>query len=122
MRNYRVGIGFFAVVMAIGLAAFTVFSTPHSSATSISVVNNSSGEIRHLYLSPANSDNWGSDLLNETSITSGGSFTIADASCNEASIKVVAENQDGCFYYKTVSCGVASTWTITNDSTPDCGY
>jgi hypothetical protein len=65
-------------------------------------------------------DNWGDDQLNNSSIASGASFTLSGV-CSEGSIKVIAEDQNGCFFYKTASCSADSTWTITSDSTPDCG-
>jgi hypothetical protein len=51
----------------------------------------------------------------------GGSFTISDVSCSGSSIKVIAEDQEGCFSYQVVSCSGSATWTITNDTSRDCG-
>jgi hypothetical protein len=51
----------------------------------------------------------------------GGSFTISDVSCSGSSIKVIAEDHEGCFSYQVVSCSGSSTWTITNDTSRDCG-
>jgi hypothetical protein len=116
--------GFTLVVILIGiLAAVPLLSGAHPpAATSITVVNNSSREIRHLYLSPVNQDNWGPDQLGGSMIGSGGgSYTLSNVACSQSSIKVIAEDQNGCFLYQTVSCGGSSTWTITNDATPDCG-
>src|SRR6476659_5747993 len=70
-------------------------------ATAITIVNNSSREIRHVYLSAPDQNNWGSDqLVNSAIAPNGGSFTISDASCGGTGIKVIAEDQDGCFIYK----------------------
>jgi hypothetical protein len=93
-----------------------------SAAISITIVNNSQREIRHVYLSPSNQDNWGPDQLNGSAISSGGgSYTLSSVSCDQTSIKVIAEDQNGCFLYKLVACADNATWTITNDATPDCG-
>lgn len=93
-----------------------------SPTTAITVVNDSSREIRHLYLSPTNQDNWGPDQLNGSMIGSGGgSYTLSNVECNQSDIKVITEDHNGCFLYKVVSCGQSATWTITNDATPDCG-
>jgi len=116
--------GFALVVILIGiLAAVPSLSGAHApAATSITVVNNSSREIRHLYLSPVSQDSWGPDQLGGSMIGSGGgSYTLNDVSCSQSTIKVISEDQNGCFLYRTVSCGGSSTWTITNDATPDCG-
>jgi hypothetical protein len=50
----------------------------------------------------------------------GGSVTI-NANCGGGSIKVIAEDHQGCFLYQVVVCNESATWTITNDAVPDCG-
>ena len=112
-------LGVFVGMMVCG----PLLSNAHSSpATAITIVNNSSREIRHVFLSPPDQNNWGPDQLSNSVISAnGGSFTINNASCNGSSIKVIAEDQDGCFSYQVVSCSENATWTITNDSTRDCG-
>lgn len=99
-----------------------LLSTAHAPTTAITIVNNSSREIRHVYLSAPDQNNWGSDqLANSTIAPNGGSFTLSNVSCGGASIKVIAEDQDGCFSYEIVSCSDNSTWTITSSTTRDCG-
>jgi hypothetical protein len=90
-------------------------------STNVTIVNNSNVEIRHLYLSPVDSNNWSRDQLDGAIISTGSSFTLNNVACNGGSIKVIAEDQNGCFLYQTVTCGESSTWTITNSSKPDCG-
>jgi hypothetical protein len=90
--------------------------------TAITIVNNSSREIRHVFLSAPDSNNWGSDQLGSSVISAnGGSVTISNASCSGSGIKVIAEDQDGCFTYKVVACSESVTWTITNSDSRDCG-
>lgn len=117
--------GRFAIVLTlIGiLATVPMLLGAHTPATtSITLINNSSREIRHVYLSPTSQDNWGPDQIGGSMIGSGGgSYTLNNVSCNQADIKVIAEDQNGCFLYQVVACGQSSTWTITNDATPDCG-
>ena len=111
-------LGVFIGMMVCG----PLLSKAHAPATAITIVNNSSREIRHVYLSASDQNNWGSDqLVNSVISPNGGSFTISDASCGGASIKVIAEDQEGCFIYKVVSCSESVTWTITNDDSRDCG-
>src|SRR5690349_12372818 len=95
---------------------------PTMTTTSITIVNNSGREIRHVYLSAPDQNNWGSDQLSNSVIApNGGSFTISNASCAGSGIKVIAEDQDGCFSYQVVSCSEGVSWTITNDTARDCG-
>ena len=99
-----------------------LLSQAHVPSTAITIVNNSSREIRHVYLSPPDSNNWGSDQLGSSAIApNGGSVTISNVSCGGSSIKVVAEDHEGCFSYKVVSCADTVTWTITNNDSRDCG-
>ena len=89
----------------------------------ITVTNNATRDIRHLYLTPVDHDAWGPDLMSEgTALKTGQSFTISDVTCPANEIKVVAEDGEGCFVYGVISCAQATTsWTITNDAPRDCG-
>ena len=99
-----------------------LLSKAYAPSTAITIVNNSSLEIRHVYLSPPDQNNWGSDqLVNSVISPNGGSFTISNVSCGGSSIKVIAEDQDGCFLYQVVTCSEAVTWTIASGTTRDCG-
>lgn len=91
-------------------------------AMSIAVTNSSTRPISHLYLSPVDRDNWGPDQLSGTVLTPGQSVTISDVSCGGNEVKVIAEDNEGCFVYGVLSCAQASTgWTVTNDLPRDCG-
>ena len=105
-----------AAVVTLPLLSFAARET-----TNVTIANNSGREIRHLYLSPTNQDNWGPDQLAPTVISPGGSYTLSDVACSGSDIKVIAEERDGCFHYQVVSCGQSSTWTITNETARDCG-
>ena len=99
--------------------------SPRSSAEpgmSIAVTNNSNREIRHLYLSPVDTKDWGPDQLDGTVVKTGETFTITEVSCPGNEIKVVAEDKDGCFMYSVVGCAQNATgWIITDDTPRDCG-
>jgi len=112
-----------ALAICVGIMVCApLLSTAHVPTTSITIVNNSGREIRHVYLSAPDQNNWGSDqLVNSVISPNGGSFTIGNVSCGGASIKVIAEDQEGCFSYQVVSCSEGATWTITNDTARDCG-
>ena len=106
----------FAVVMIlIGiLATLPLLSGAHTATTTtITIINNSSREIRHVYLSAPNQDNWGPDQLNHSVIAAGGgSFTLSNVSCSSSEIRVIAEDQNGCFVYHVDACGGSATWTM----------
>lgn len=107
----------------IGMMVFGPFlSKAHAPVTAITIVNNSSREIRHVYLSAPDQDNWSSDqLVNSVISPNGGSFTISDANCGAGNIKVIAEDQEGCFMYQVVACSGSVSWTINSDTSRDCG-
>lgn len=114
---------YFRFVMLLAVLGTAAALTPVSPATAqltISVVNNSQWEIRHLYLSPADNDNWGADQLNESSISSGATRTLS-VSWEQSSVKLVAEDQDGCFMETTVAASGNPVWTITNNAARNCG-
>jgi hypothetical protein len=108
-------------VLAAVLGCGTTISRAGAPATNISVTNNSSRTVTHLYLSPPDSDNWGADQLNDNALAPGASFTISNASCDQGSIKVIAEDQDGCFVSTVIQCSENAGWTITSDAVPNCG-
>ena len=128
-KQRRTAIFGFAMIAAILIAvcvmpmlspAAKTGATAASPTMSLTVVNNSSHDIRRLYFSPTNQDNWGSDQLG-TTISPGGTHTVNNVSCSGGDIKAIAEDENGCFYYQVVQCGDSSTWTIANDAVPDCG-
>lgn len=103
------------------LAALPLISSARSAnSTSVNIVNNSSRQIRNVYLSRVDVDDWGANQLNDA-IAPGQSATISNFSCDTQQIKVIGEDQDGCFLSAVVACGTSSTWTITNDTAADCG-
>ena len=108
-------------IPALSSAAIPAVSSAQPMLT-ITVRNDSSREIFHLYLSPPDRDNWGPDLLNGRVVRNGETFTISDVSCPGNEIKIIAEDKAGCFTYGILGCGQASTdWIITNEMPADCG-
>ena len=102
------------------LAALSSARTP--TTTSVNIVNNSNNEIRNVYLSPVNADDWSENQLsNGSTIAPGQSFNLSNVACDQQHVKVIGEDQDGCFLSTVVSCGDSATWTITNDTARDCG-
>jgi hypothetical protein len=110
-------------IVAAALMALTIvpFLTTAQPATSVNIVNNSSREIRSVYLSSVNGNDWSSNQLGGSVIAPGQSFTLNNVACNQTQVKVIAEDQEGCFLSQVITCGESSTWTITNDTTRNCG-
>ena len=92
-----------------------------TAAMALTIVNNTALDIRHVYFSPSNQDSWGADQLNNSTISPGGTHTLNNVSCSAADIKVIAEDENGCFFYQVVQCSETATWTIDNNAVPDCG-
>lgn len=107
-----------ALFLATAVAPF--LTTAHPSTT-VNIVNNSSREVRNVYLSHVDSDDWSGNQLDNTTIAAGQSFTLSNVACDSQQVKIVAEDQEGCFLSTVVSCGESSTWTITNDTERNCG-
>jgi hypothetical protein len=108
---------FVAVIGLVGVSTLLSSAQPPSAA--ITIVNNSTREIRSVYLSP-DQTNWGPDQLGSSVIAAGGGSATINANCS-GSVKVIAEDHEGCFFYTVVSCEGDSTWTISNEAVPDCG-
>jgi hypothetical protein len=120
-RIVRCGLAVLIALSAFATLPLLSRAHPAPQAASITVVNNSNWEIRYLYLSPADSDNWGGDQMNGSTLTPGASVTLSNVQCPGAEIKVVSEDMDGCFISKVLACSEGAQWTITNDARPNCG-
>lgn len=101
------------------LTALPLLSSTRS-ANTLNIVNASSRTIRYVYVSHVDVDDWSGNQLSGNGIASGQSATIS-FSCDGQQMKVIGEDQDGCFVSSVVACGVVSTWTISNDMPADCG-
>lgn len=94
----------------------------HAAESSVNIVNNStSREIVHVYLSHVDADDWSGNQLGDSTISPGHSSTVSNFTCDQQQIKVIGEDQDGCFLSTVVTCGENGTWTITNETARDCG-
>ena len=104
----------------LALATVPLLSSAQLS-TSVTIVNNSSREIRSVYLSPVDSDDWSANQLGASAISAGQSSSLNNLACDQQQVKVIGEDQDGCFLSTVITCGDSSTWTITNDTSRNCG-
>jgi len=109
------------VILCIALFALAALSSARTATTSVNIVNNSNKEIRNVYLSHVNVDDWGNNQLGDSTIPPGQSFALNNVACDQQQVKVIGEDQNGCFLSTVISCGDNSTWTITNETPTDCG-
>lgn len=109
-----------ALFALAALSAARVPTAVPATSTSVNIVNNSSRDMQNVYLSPVNTDDWGADQLT-TPITAGHSFNLTSLACDQQQVKVIGEDSDGCFISTVITCGSSSTWTVTNDTSRDCG-
>ena len=91
-----------------------------SNTISVTITNHSSREIRHVYVAAGDPNNWGPDQLHGA-IPAGGSATLSNVGCDASSVRVIAEDNNGCFVYYNAACDANQTWEITDATAPDCG-
>lgn len=113
-------------VLIIGIALVALGSLPFLSSartisTSVTIVNNSDREIRNVYTSHVDADDWSADLLGDQTIAPGHSATVSGIACDGQQAKLIGEDQDGCFISTVISCGSSGNWSITNELARDCG-
>ena len=113
------------VMLFVSLFALAALSTarthPTTVSTAVNIVNNSNREIRNIYLSHVNVDDWGGNELGNSIIAPGQSFNLDNVTCDQQQVKLIGEDQDGCFLSRVVTCGINTTWTITSETARDCG-
>ncbi|SRR5260370_12894416 len=106
---------------AFGALATVPLRSRAQPSTSVVIVNASTREIRHVYLSHVGADDWSGNQLGEATIAPGQSFTLSNVACDQQQVKVIGEDEDGCFLSTVVNCGDNAVWTITNVTARDCG-
>jgi hypothetical protein len=112
------------IIIAIAILAFAslpLLSKARTTATSINIVNNSNRVIVHVYLSHVDADDWSGNQLGDSTISPGQSFNLSNLACDQQQVKVIGEDQDGCFSSTVASCGDSVTWTLNNETARDCG-
>lgn len=109
-----------ALVIVLG-AVSAAPSRSRAIQATITVTNNSSREIAHLYTSPVDRKEWSEDRLAEGDrLQNGESVTVSNVISENDQVKVIAEDKDGCFSY-FVASGDDPTWSINNATAKDCG-
>jgi hypothetical protein len=109
------------VIFCVAIFSLAALSSARTLTTSVNIVNNSNLEVRNVYLSHVNVDDWGGNQLGDATIPPGQSFNLNNVACDQQQVKVIGEDSEGCFVSTIVNCGSSATWTITNNTTRDCG-
>ena len=109
----------FAAFVAVASISFP--SKARTPTTAVNIVNNSTRAIVNVYLSHTDADDWSGNQLGDATISPGQSFDLNNVACDRQQVKVIGEDQDGCFVSTVLTCGGSSTWTISSDTPRDCG-
>lgn len=104
------------------LLAPSSFGGPKKDRATIEVVNESSWDIYHLYVSSSQSDDWGPDQLEEDILEPGESFLIYDIPCDDYDIMFVDEDGDRCILEQQTLCRGDSIWRITDEELLGCEW
>jgi hypothetical protein len=119
--SFRNGLRFLVVLaMLCTVSVISIRSHAATPLASVTITNNSSWEVRSLYLSAVDNDNWSDDQLHGSTISPGGTQTV-NITWGQSTVKLIAEDQDGCFTTTTVDISSAASWTITSGSARNCG-
>jgi hypothetical protein len=116
--NFR---GAIICLALLALTAMPLILQARPLTASLRIINNSSRTIRNVYLAHVDNDDWGNNQLGSSTIGGGESFTISNLTWDQSEVKVIAEDQDGCFLSSVVTVADNSSWTITNETSADCG-
>ena len=128
MRRFKnrttrpIGVYFFILAVMFGaVMAAPALLRARTDGNTITVTNNARRIITHIYLAAPDRDYWGPDQLDDALLRSGQSLTISNADCYPLGVKVIAEDQDGCFVSTVMACAAEGSWTITDSAGRDCG-
>lgn len=85
----------------------------------LKIYNNSRYDIHRIYMSSAESNRWGQDLLGDSILASSRSFTIIEIVSGEWDIKFIDEDGDACVL-RNVKVFENMSWSITTDWLVNC--
>ncbi|TAH19851.1 MAG: hypothetical protein EAZ08_07240 [Cytophagales bacterium] len=86
----------------------------------ISVVNESVWEIKAIYISQTDKEEWQENLLKDETLSAGGGAIIAKVTCGTYDIKIVDMDDHVCIIKKTNLCDNKNIITITDNSIANC--
>jgi hypothetical protein len=117
-----------AVLLVLPLAAPVAAQSKAPSAAparkdraTVTVQNRSATTIRHLYLTPQDSDDWGPDQLGDNLIEAKkGAFKLTDIPCGVYDVRLVDDDGNECVVEEVDICARRETWTINDKDLRAC--
>ena len=79
------------MILCVALFTLAALTSARTPSTSVNIVNNSNKEVRNVYLSHVNLDDWGGNQLGDATILPGQSFTLDNVACDQQQVKVIAD-------------------------------
>lgn len=106
-----------AVSVVAVLAPMAQAAKKHAAVT---ILNESDWRLDQLFLSSADSDDWGPDQLGAAVLGKNESFKITDIPCDTYDVKLVDEDGDECVVESVNLCGNKETWRVTSKDLLAC--
>jgi hypothetical protein len=108
------------VVLSLIVSSFQEKSVSNNSPQRISVVNESVWEIKEVYVSEVDRNDWQPNLVENEVLTAGGGAIIVKTECGVYDLKIVDTDNNICIVKKIETCGDNKTITITDQSIGSC--
>lgn len=110
-----------AVLAVMGCAVAGTLPAGAQTAV-VTLVNDTSWDIHHLYLSPVTDEEWGEDQLGEHILESGGSFDLYKIPCDDYDVMLVDEDGDECIVEDIEICEMDEEWLLDDETLLACEF
>jgi uncharacterized protein (DUF2141 family) len=119
-RSSRITALTLAIVTAL-VSCIPAPATAQGSRYSLTLVNRTGYAIEQIYISPSDTNDWGSDQLGRRILVSGSSFTFTNIRPGEYDIKFVDEDGDTCKLshqnvFNNLSWELSQSWLLSCES------
>ena len=116
MAQLRYGLMVIALGSALALPA-------RAETSNVTLHNNSSFAIHHMFLSPDDEAKWGPDQLGTHVVESGEAYELSGIPCDDYDLKLVDEDGDECVVEVPAICGGNEDWKVEDPALLECeGY
>jgi hypothetical protein len=88
--------------------------------SSVTLANNSSFAIKHIFLSAYDQESWGADQLGADVLESGQAVKFEGIECNKYDLRLIDEDGDECVVQDIDLCLEDAQWELTNDNLLAC--
>ncbi len=105
---------------AVCAAALLIAVPAQAQKNSLKITNNSDWTIDKIFLSPVDTDDWGSDWLADNVMPTGTTYLLRGIYCDIYDVKLVDEHGCECEIQKVDFCSGRADWTITSDYLTNC--